>query len=124
MWTCVCEYLVIWCDKTTVHEITDCSSIKQTPSFIHKLRAMQTKHCITGNICNTVYKLKLQHVSEQSHLLYCFSRTIYSVLNATIFTFISPPYKFRPQTAIIMYFVYAKTVALHKMYKMFTYLHT
>jgi hypothetical protein len=22
----VCEYLVIWCDKTTVHEIIDCSS--------------------------------------------------------------------------------------------------
>jgi hypothetical protein len=24
----VCEYLVIWCDKTTVHEIIDSSSIK------------------------------------------------------------------------------------------------
>jgi hypothetical protein len=27
MCVCVCEYLVIWCDKTTVHEIIDCSSI-------------------------------------------------------------------------------------------------
>jgi hypothetical protein len=49
-------------------------------------------------------------------------RTIYSVLNATTFTFVSPPYgMFRPQTAIIRCFVYAKTVALHAMYKMFTY---
>jgi hypothetical protein len=31
---------------------------------------------------------------------------------------------FRPQTAIIRRFVYAKTVALYKMYKMFTYLYT
>jgi hypothetical protein len=23
----VCEYLLIWCDKTTVHKIIDCSSI-------------------------------------------------------------------------------------------------
>jgi hypothetical protein len=32
MWICasVCEYLVIWCDKTTVHEIIDCSSITVT----------------------------------------------------------------------------------------------
>jgi hypothetical protein len=29
MWICVsvCEYLVIWCYKTTVREITDCSRI-------------------------------------------------------------------------------------------------
>jgi hypothetical protein len=29
MWICVsvCEYLVIWCDKTTVHEVIDCGSI-------------------------------------------------------------------------------------------------
>jgi hypothetical protein len=29
MWICVSvsEYLLIWCDKTTVHEIIDCSSI-------------------------------------------------------------------------------------------------
>jgi hypothetical protein len=29
MWICVsvCEYLVIWCNNTTVHEIIDCSSI-------------------------------------------------------------------------------------------------
>jgi hypothetical protein len=29
MWICVsvCEYLLIWCDKTTVHEINDCGSI-------------------------------------------------------------------------------------------------
>jgi hypothetical protein len=28
MWICVsvCEYLVIWSDETTVHEIIDCSS--------------------------------------------------------------------------------------------------
>jgi hypothetical protein len=29
MWICVsvCEYLVIWCDETTVHEIIDCTYI-------------------------------------------------------------------------------------------------
>jgi hypothetical protein len=75
MWICIsaCEYLVIWCDKTTVHEITDCSSIKQTPSVIHKLQPVKTKHCINGNIFDTVYKLQLEQVSEKSHLLYCFS---------------------------------------------------
>jgi hypothetical protein len=50
------------------------------------------------------------------------SRKICSVLNATIFTSISPPYDmFWPQTAIIKCSVQAKTVAL---YKMFTYLYT
>jgi hypothetical protein len=50
---------------------------------------------------------------------------MYSVLNATIFTFISPHYDmFRPQTAIIRCFVYAKTVALYNMYKMLPYLYT
>jgi hypothetical protein len=61
------------------------------------------------------------------HLLACIylSRTIYLVLNATIFTSISHSYDmFRPQTAIIRCFVYAKTVALYKMYKIFTYLYT
>jgi hypothetical protein len=34
MWICVsvCEYLVIWCDKTTVHEIIDSSSSISTQS--------------------------------------------------------------------------------------------
>jgi hypothetical protein len=49
---------------------------------------------------------------------------MYSILSATISTCISPPYNmFRPQTAIIRCFVYAKTFALYKMYKMFTYLY-
>jgi hypothetical protein len=29
---CKCEYLVIWCDKTTVHEIIDCNSISASRS--------------------------------------------------------------------------------------------
>jgi hypothetical protein len=53
------------------------------------------------------------------------SRIIYPILSANIFSSISPPYgMFRPQTATINCYVYAKTVALHKMYKMFTYLYT
>jgi hypothetical protein len=53
------------------------------------------------------------------------SRTIYSVLNATIFFINSPPYDmFRPPTTIIRCFVYAKTVALYTMYNMFTYFYT
>jgi hypothetical protein len=62
--------------------------------------------------CNIIFKHPVAFIY--------LSRTIYSVLNATIFTFISPPYDmFRPQTAIIRCFAYAKTVAL---YKIFTYL--
>jgi hypothetical protein len=57
--------------------------------------------------------------------LYIFKNTKYSALNATIFTFISPPYgMFRHQMAIIKCFVNAQTVALYKVYKMFTYLYT
>jgi hypothetical protein len=38
MWICVhvCEYLVIWCNKTTVHEIIDCSSISYIRETVKK----------------------------------------------------------------------------------------
>jgi hypothetical protein len=37
MWMCVsvCEYLLIWCYKTTVHEIIDCSSRSQVSGIWH-----------------------------------------------------------------------------------------
>jgi hypothetical protein len=48
---------------------------------------------------------------------------IYLKTHANVFTFISPPYNiFRPQTAIIRYFVYAKTDTLYEMYKIFIYI--
>jgi hypothetical protein len=68
-------------------------------------------------LCNIIFK----HPVTFTYL----SCKMYLVLNATIFSFISPPYDmFRPRTAIIRCLVYAKTAALHKIYGMFTYLYT
>jgi hypothetical protein len=47
MWICVsvCEYLVIWCDKTTVHEIIDCGSRKYKKKSVleHYQRIPETR---------------------------------------------------------------------------------
>jgi hypothetical protein len=38
MWICVsaCEYLIIWCDKATVHKIIDCGSIINWKTHLDK----------------------------------------------------------------------------------------
>jgi hypothetical protein len=42
---CKCEYLVIWYDKTTVHEIIDCGSSErpQDKSFYNKNKLENNK---------------------------------------------------------------------------------
>jgi hypothetical protein len=75
-----------------------------------------------SKICYVIQEIILNIIFKHPVVFIYLSRTIYSVLNATIFTFIFPPYDmFRPQAASIRCFVYIKTVAL---YKMFTYLYT
>jgi hypothetical protein len=72
-----------------------------------------------GHTCPpTIDFLETYKLKNSAKYAKYFSRTIYAVLNATIFTFISTPYDmFRPQTAIIRYSVYAKTVALYEIIK-------
>jgi hypothetical protein len=41
MWICVCEYLVIWCDNTTVHEIIDCTVSR--PIYASHLQAVRVE---------------------------------------------------------------------------------